>query len=335
MRRRWGALIAGLAVALTLTATGCGDDEEEPADSGDQAATAEAFKPEGTVNFWVPAPPGGGSDLMVRNFADYYRELGDADVAIENFENYAAFERLIDQHEGDPNYVVGSTSGSSYVWSLTELDIGFDYTSFTNFAVFAEDGQFIVVADDSPYQTYDDLINAAKGETLTVAHAGAGGVNAVAEAQIEQAEGVEFEPVIFESGGEQLQAILGDDVAFAMMEPSEFIQNLEKGDVRAILNLSEEPNASELLADVPVPSDVGLDVDFASQFRAFIGAAGLTPEQTQYWVDQIEGWTQSEAYQQYVEESLVSPIFLGGEEAVSYIETEKATFEELNPDAAR
>ncbi len=334
MRRRWGALLTGLALALTLTAAGCGDDEEEPADEG-QAATAEGFKPEGTVNFWVPAPPGGGSDLMVRNFADYYRDLGDADVAIENFENYTAFERLIDQHEGDPNYIVGSTSGSSYVWSLTELDIGFDYDSFTNLSVFAEDGNFIVVPDDSPFQSYDDLINAAKGETLTVAHAGAGGVNAVAEQQIEQAAGVEFEPVIFESGGEQLQAILGKDVDFAMMEPSEFIQNVEKGDVRAILNLSEEPNASPLLADVPVPSAVGLDVDFANQFRAFIGAKGLSEEQTQYWVDVMEGWTQSDAYTTYVDESLVSPVFYGGADALSYIETEKATFEELNPDAKR
>ncbi len=334
MRRRWGALLTGLALALTLTAAGCGDDEEEPAGE-DQAATAEGFKPEGTVNFWVPAPPGGGSDLMVRNFANYYRDLGDADVAIENFENYTAFERLIDQHEGDPNYIVGSTSGSSYVWSLTELDIGFDYNSFTNLSVFAEDGNFIVVPDDSPYQSYDDLINAAKGKTLTVAHAGAGGVNAVAEQQIEQAAGVEFEPVIFESGGEQLQAILGKDVDFAMMEPSEFIQNVEKGDVRAILNLSEEPNASPLLSDVPVPSAVGLDVDFANQFRAFIGAKGLTEEQTEYWVDVMEGWTQSDAYKTYVDESLVSPIFLGGDDAVSYIETEKATFEELNPDAKR
>ena len=334
MRRRWGALFTGLALACTLsvTAIGCGDDEEEPAPANEGAA-AEGFKPEGTVNFWVPAPPGGGSDLMVRNFADYYRDLGDADVAIENFENYAAFERLISQHEGDPNYVVGSTSGSSYVWSLTELDIDFDYTSFTNLAVFAEDGQFIVVPADSDYQTYEDLINAAKGKTLTVAHAGAGGVNAVAEAQIEEAESVEFEPVIFESGGEQLQAILGKDVDFAMMEPSEFIQNVEKGDVKAILNLSEEPNASPLLADVPVPSAVGLDVDFANQFRAFIGAKGLTPEQEQYWVDVIDGWTKSDAYTTYVEESLVSPVFMGGADAVSYIETEKATFEELNPDA--
>jgi len=329
-------LRAGLAMAFATAAiaAGCGDDDEGDAGSegGGGAATAEAFTPEGTVNFWVPAPPGGGSDLMVRSFADYYREQGDADVAVENFENYEAFEQLIDRHEGDPNYVVGSTSGSSYVWSLTELDIPFDHTDFTQLAVFAEDGQFLVVKADSDYGTFEDLVAAGEGTDLTVAHAGAGGINAVAESQIEEATGITLEPVIFESGGEQAVALLGGDVDFALMEPSEFMQYVEKGDLKPILTLGEEPNASPDLAEVPTPSEAGLDVDFASQFRAFIGAAGITEEQRQYWVDQIEGWTQSDFYKQYVEDSLVAPVFLGGDEADSYIETEKATFEELNPE---
>lgn len=312
--------------AASLVLVACGSDSEDadtPSDGGDTE-----FAPDGTVEMMVPAPPGGGSDLMVRSFASYYETLDDADNKVENYEGTLAYEIVLGEREGDANLVLGSTASPSFIWK-DSLDVEFDWHSFTQLAVFGLDYQYLVVGADSEFQTYEDVAAAAEERTLTLGEAGSGGMNTVAARQLEQAMGTEFEPVIFESGGEQLTAVLAGDVDVAAMDPGEFVPQLEAGEVRAVLCLCNEGNPAEVLADIPAPSDVGLDVEFVNQFRSFIAAAGIDDAARQYWIDAITGWQESEFFDEYVAATLVSPVLYAGDEADSYIETAETAYNEL------
>jgi putative tricarboxylic transport membrane protein len=325
MWRRTTALSALAALVVSIAA--CASDDDAPG-NGNGNGDDGPFQPDGTVTMVVPAPPGGGSDIIVRALADYYRASGDADVVVENTEGYDSYLQLRDRHHGDPTYVVGATAGSSYIWAI-ELGLDWDWTDFTQLAIVAQDTQYLVVPANSPFQTFDDLIATAGERRLTVGQAGSGGVNTIATRQLEAATDRAFEPVIYESGGEQLAALLGNDLDFTLLPPGVFIDYVETGDVRALVGLSADPMPSGPLADVPTAADVGLTVEFVAQFRSFIAAGGISNEARQYWIDVLEAWVQSQAYHDYVENSLVAPMFVAGADADQYIRNAESAFREL------
>lgn len=311
------AAIAAVSLAALTACSGAG---EEPA-SGDTAA----FQPS-DVRMIVPFAAGGGSDVSGRAIASGLEDASGATITVENREGGSGavgYSYFLAQ-EGNGNYLLAAETALLALPLTTEVD--FDYTSFTPIMKLGDDYTLMVVPADSEFETCTDVVDAARGDGVVAAVSGAVSLDEVVFTLIEEQEGVEFDRVPFEGGSEVIAGLLGGQVEVGSLNPSEVLGQLQSGDLRALCALSEERYEYEELADVPTAVEQGIDVAFA-QFRGFIAPGGISEEARQYWIDAAEEFADSDAYTAYIEDNLMQPNAVFGDEFVAYLEQNSTELE--------
>ena len=163
--KRKAIVAAALAAAMTATLiTGCGKSKE-----------AAFPDPEKTITLIVPQGAGGGTDTQARQLVEAMKEVsGNNNIIVENVTGGSTgtgTNQVIDS-EADGytllmygTYVICGTM-TGYTDGFKELDFitGLSMEPFV-----------LAVNADSPYQTLDDLIQAAKADSgkVTLGNAGA------------------------------------------------------------------------------------------------------------------------------------------------------------------
>ena len=311
MDRRTKFVVPSLTVSTALALSACG--------GGGGGGNGEEFSPPDNVRMIVPFAAGGGSDLAGRAIASGLEEVTDATVTVENLtggDGAIGYSELLGS-AGDPGVLLASET--ALVTLPIAQDVEFSYEDFTPIMKLGEDYNIMMVNPDSPFETCMDVVEAAREGTVTTAISGATGPEYVAWSQIEEQFDVEFEPVVYESGGEITGALLGGHIDVAMTNPGEAMGQFESGGLRPLCALAPERYEYEPLADVPTGIEQGVDVTFA-QWRGFIAPGGISEEARQYWIDAAQQYAETDAYDQYIEENLLQPQVAYGDEFVSYLE---------------
>lgn len=329
-------MIALAALALLLTA--CPEDEpgvgDEPADpdaadeeAPDDAEAAEEFdwEPEQDVTMVVPFAAGGGSDLLGRAVAAGIEDVRpDVNVSVENREGGSGavgYGYFLEQ-TGNPHFLLPAEVMLSMLPSLQEVP--FDYDTWTHVGMFAEDVGFFVVNADSEWETIEEFMEdaeeaAAEGRPFRVGLPAAGGVDEVTVYQLAQEAGVEFEHVIYDGTGETNPALMGGDIEATVVNPSDGRDELEGELFRALVGFSEEPFEDPLLEDVPMAPEFGWEVT-ATKYRGAILPPDVPQEAVDYWIAALQEWTETEGYEQYMEDALLAENHQWGEDWITFIE---------------
>ncbi|WP_324276422.1 hypothetical protein [Blastococcus brunescens] len=113
--------------------------------------------------------------------------------------------------------------------------------------------------------------------------------------------------------------MIAGDIDLAVLEPTEFLPQVEAGEIDVLLSTGNKPALHEALADVPLASDLGAEEPFVTQVRLFFGAPDLSEAQEQYWVDVLTQWSESDGYAAYIEENALTPQLITGDELDTYI----------------
>jgi len=142
----------------------------------------------------------------------------------------------------------------------------------------------------------------------------------------EQHDRVRFDRVVFESGGELIAALRGQQIDIATLNPGEVIGQLESGDLRALCAFAEKRYDYGALQRIPTATEQGIPVSFA-QFRGVLAPGGITEAQSRYWIDTMTRVLQTEEYRRYVQESYLQPITAPGAEFVDYLERNRVMLE--------
>ncbi|MDR7233070.1 tripartite tricarboxylate transporter substrate binding protein [Agrococcus sp. BE272] len=309
------------AVAIAALA-GCSSTSGAPAASGEAEG---AFEPS-DVRMIVPFAAGGGSDVSGRAIASGLEEATGATITVENREGGSGavgYSHFLAQ-EGNGNYLLASETALLALPLTTDVD--FTYESFTPIMKLGDDYTLVVVPGDSEFQTCTDVVDAARADGVVVAVSGAVSLDEVVFTLIEQDQDVEFDRVPFEGGSEVIAGLLGGTVEVGSLNPSEVLGQLESGDLRALCALSEDRYEYEQIADIPTATEQGIDVAFA-QWRGFIAPGGISDEARDYWTAAAEEFAASEAYTAYIEENLMQPNALYGDEFVEYLAENSAELE--------
>lgn len=294
--------------------------------AGESASGADAAFEPSDVRMIVPFAAGGGSDVSGRAMASGLEGSTGATITVENREGGSGavgYSHFLAQ-EGNGNYLLASETALLALPLTTEVD--FDYTSFTPIMKLGDDYTLMVVPADSEFETCTDVVDAARGDGVVAAVSGAVSLDEVVFTLIEEQEGVAFDRVPFEGGSEVIAGLLGGQVEVGSLNPSEVLGQLQSGDLRALCALSEERYEYEELADVPTAIEQGIDVAFA-QFRGFIAPGGISEEARQYWIDAAKEFAESDAYTAYIEDNLMQPNVVYGDEFVDYLEQNSADLE--------
>jgi putative tricarboxylic transport membrane protein len=153
---------------------------------------------------------------------------------------------------------------------------------------------------------------------------GTTGLDTIVFGLLEENAGVEFERVVFESGGELVTALLGGDIVMASLNPSEVIGQLEAGDLKALVAFAEKPYEGGELADVPIAKDEGYDVAF-TQYRGLFGPGDIPSEARKYWADALLAWTETDNYDKYIQDNYLISLIRMGQEFERYLQQYEKT----------
>ncbi len=232
---------------------------------------------EGSVSLVVPNAAGGPNDTIARLLSPAMEEALDAKVQVLNVEGAGGQLGITQIADAKPD---GTTVGFTNLPSTIALYVDprrgatFDAASFTPIAQVTNSYLSIAVNSQSPYETLDDLIAAAKDRPGELTW-GTGGVMSndhLAALDFEEKTGTDFNIVHFDGGAAKYTALLAGDVDVAPGSGDALVTQAEAGAYRVLAVLGPEPLAA--LPEVPTTAELGVDV---TQPNAFIisGPAGM------------------------------------------------------------
>ena len=236
-------------------------------------ALLAADYPSQRIEIIVPFDAGSGVDAGARLLADSFKATFGTDFTVLNVSGAGGTvgsQRLADASPDGLTlgYLpIGSAATQPHLRPLR-----YSNESFAPVCLTVKSPVAVMVNPDGPYQTMEQLIDAAKAGVINAGGPPPGSLPHAAQAAIAQLYGVEFNYVPFESGVGAVTAVKANDIAFTT-EPFGTASLVGLKPV-AILG----PNRVEELPDVPSINEINADskMDFSIWFGLFAPAG--TPE---------------------------------------------------------
>ena len=263
--KKFLALILALVMALSLVACGGASNDANNSNNGDaNGATG------GTISLVVPYDAGGGvynAAIIVANAAA--EKLGQTInvVCMSGNGGQEGVEYVYNQ-PSDGLTLLATDYGPPITTSIEE-DVIYDLSDFTALAEMTTTIPTFFVKADSPYQTMEDLIAAAKAApgTISVGHGKFHSVPHLPLMLLEQDAGISFNEVPTSGGSEAKAFVLGGSVDVGASVPSTIAGEVQEGLLRVLAVASDE-RAPEF-PDAPTLKELGYDVSMPAWYTIF------------------------------------------------------------------
>ena len=270
MKRFW-SLILTAAIALSLvgcsTSSGGNAPQSGTSTGGGQSegssTSGSVEYPTKPITFVVEYDAGGSSDLLARAFCSVLQKHLGVTVNVENKPGGggAVGATYMLTQPADGYTLFYATSGVFTTLPYTQ-EVEYDpVEDFEYVAGFAMHDVLIVVPADSPYQTLEDYIEAAKEAPNKVAYgqSSPGGTTHMIMEEFQEKAGIDLNMIAYENGAAEITAaLLGGHLESAQTHPQDVIEHLKAGTLRALAIFSDERRAS--LPDVPTVKECGIDI---------------------------------------------------------------------------
>lgn len=235
------------------------------------AASAQDY-PERDLSYIVPYGAGGQTDIASRVFADALAEVLGVSVTVVNRSGAGGSVGTAEIAAADPDgYVVGTTTSTPLIQTPNRTNTPYDLDSFDYICRVYSNPMILVVKNDSEYESYEQLAEAARsGERITYGTVGTGSVAHVAAVELGLEGGYEAVQVQAPADADNVRNLLADVIDFYFVSGSVYKQNSDV--LRPLVVLSTE--GLEALPDTPTIFDLGGTVQ-AGIWGAFVAPAGL------------------------------------------------------------
>lgn len=254
--------------------------------AGDDIAVLQGFK------------PGGGSDVLAQLVQPYLsKNLGVNFVNeyIPGATGAIAWTRLARQSKKDGS-VISITNTPMLMTNYIMNDaITYNIKDLTPIANVVTDPGIAVVAKDSPYDSIEDLLAAAKEKPgrITVGNSGMGGDDFFTTLLIEKATGLSFKKVPFQGDGPSATAAMGNKIDVSFNNVGTVYSQVKSGNLKALAVFADERVDS--LPDVPTLKEKGVDV-VAGSSRGYSAPAGIPAEARQQLIAAFEALKDDQAF---------------------------------------
>lgn len=286
-----GVLAAVLAASLFV---GCGE-----------AASAAFPDPEKTITLIVPQGAGGGTDSQARQLVEAMKQVsGHNNIVVENVTggSTGTGTNQVINSEAD-GYTLLMYGTYVACGTMTGYTDGFKSLDFINGLTM--EPFVLAVQKDSPYQTFEELVTAAKesnGE-LTLGNAGATATTGIVSYGLNNALETPFNVVSFNGGAELIPAVLGGHCVAGIFSQSEVLANMDG--LRPLVFFGEGRSVLDELKDVPNLAEAGYpDLTVPGGcFRGICAPKGTPEEVKTYLADVIEKAYNSDSFQTWMTEN--------------------------------
>ena len=252
--------------------------------SGCNSADAKSGEWAKNVEIQVPAKAGGGTDVMARTLANQVAKDSGSTITIVNNTDgggVVACEKAAAAKKD------GSTLTEWHITMLIKTAAGiYNKSAANDFTVVGvavpkdKANNALVVSADSPYQTLDDLLAAAKekpGEIMFGVETG--GTTHVQTGLFAKTAGIEVKYVEAGSDTEKLTALVGKSIDACFVNANQAKQYLESGKARvlAVVSNTKEGGRSSVLPDIPCFIEQGVDFNFQMYTALIVGPEDMDP----------------------------------------------------------
>lgn len=306
-KRRILSLALALAMTFTLAACGNGNNNSNAGSgSGGNAASNNPSSggsdfPNQTITLICPYGAGGGTDVLLRSLADAASKIAGVNIVVENITGGNGATGVVTMMDAAPDgYTIGSCSGE---WvALKEMGLApedFDYNNSEMIMHYNFDPACYLVPVDSPYQTIEDIVEAAKaapGE-ITLGVTAAGGSHHLASLLFQKESGAEFNVVPYSEGSAAcVTALMSGQVEIGSVCPAEAIAQIQAGQVRILGICSEERLAT--YPDVPTLKESGYNVVYGA-WRGLCAPKGTPTEVVEKLEDIFMAAADSDSFKEF------------------------------------
>ncbi|SCL23290.1 Tripartite-type tricarboxylate transporter, receptor component TctC [Micromonospora pallida] len=312
--------IAALAVAGTLAFSACANR------GGTEEASSENY-PDKNLTMVVHAGAGGGSDLTARTLAkELEADLGQS-IVVENRTGGGGRVGLTYLKERPADgYSIGFIPVEVSMLGHQGADIKPD--QYTILGQVMNAPATLSVPANSPYQTLQQFLDAAKAKpgTITVSNSGAGAIWEAATLALGEAAGVTFKPVPYDGGAPAVAAGVSGEVQAVMAGVSESATAAKDGRMRVLAVLAPERVAS--LPDAPTAKELGHDIVIGGW--GLIGApAGLPAEVKEKLAAAVQKAASTTTFKDVMTKAGNTPMATSPDEATTFAQSEYDRFGEI------
>ena len=279
------------------------------------------------VKIIAPAKPGGGWDQTARSMQEVMQSAGIAKaVTVENVAGaggIVGLSQLADKEKGNPNVLM--VNGLVMVGAILTNQSAVTLEQTTPIARLTGEYEVIVVPKSSDIQNLGQLVEKLKADPASVAWGGgsAGGTDHILAGLIAQAVGADatkINYVPFSGGGEALAAIMGGHVTAGVSGLSEWIGQIQAGELRALAISSAEKVEG---VDIPTLKEQGVNVDLAN-WRAVVAPPGIDDAGKQALVEAVDAMVKSDGWKKVLADKGWMDLYMSGDDFAKYLADENA-----------
>ena len=253
-------------------------------------ARAQTY-PSQDIHFICVFPPGSGSDVLVRYFAEKVRPLTGRNIIVENKPGAAGNIGIEYVAKAKPDgYTIlvhgaGGTAASMSLFKRPPVDV----TKTIQLAATINRQAFMIVVDaKSPHKTLSDLTAAVKPKGDKASYATAARYGTLVGEVYKQGTGIQAVEVNYKAAGDSLNDQLSGAVDFGVHDPVYALAQHREGRLRILaVSTAERLQANP---EFPTLKELGVtDLDLMSWWAAMVPTG--TPEpvvaQINEWFDQV------------------------------------------------
>lgn len=231
-----------------------------------------------SIRVIVPMAPGGAIDILARPLAEQMAKVLGVPLIIDNRSgaggNIAG--DLVAKSPADGYTLLVTTSGLIVANKSLYNTLSFDPDSdFVPVGIIASLPNVLVVSPDSPYQSVQDVIAAAKQKpgTLTFASGGTGSSNHLAGELFKYVAGIDMIHVPYRGGGPAVIAVMSGDVTMLFATMPSAVTQVKAGKLRALAVTTKD--RASAMPQVPTMVEAGV-----KDFVVSIWVGALAPRGT-------------------------------------------------------
>lgn len=287
--------------------------------------------PERAVQWVIPYPAGGGSDVIGRVVASSLEKRLGQTIVVENKPGAATIvgATYIQGAKAD-GYVVGTADSGTLAFNPSLYSsLQYDPAKFTYIGGLARFPLMLAVKEDSPFKSVGDVLEAARKEPgqLTSASAGAGSPHHMALEMFKQRAKVQIQHVPYKGAAPALQDILGGQVSLGFVDSASALANIKAGKLRVLAVATPERIA--LLPQVPTMAEAGVQNFTAYAWQGLVGPADLPGEVVDKLSAELQASLKSEEVDSKIRSMGVEPLPMPAAEFKSYSDAQRAEWAEV------
>ena len=215
--------------------------------------------PEKSVNYVIPFGPGGESDITARHQQAFFKGKFGEELVISYKPGGGGAVGWSQLNRMTPDgYNIMGINLPHIIVKPQQKDVGFKTDEIAGVYIFHYTPDAIVVKNDSPFKTLQDLIDYAKANPrkTTFSGSGKGTANHLAQVRFDKMAGIQTTYVAFKGTGKAVTALLGSQVKAEWGYTSVGAKHADKVRMLAVAMDERHPK----FPDVPTFKELGFDL---------------------------------------------------------------------------